>query len=495
MYINYSNKDLKNETDLNGLKKLTIDKSEILHFNTGKFTGRSPKDRYFVKNNYANKVIDFDREGNIGISQETYNEVFEKVSKTITDSNETYFSVRNVSHNENFKVGIHFMSTESWGNVFFNNMFIEDSLDSENPKVKWDIYHVPNLHITEKYDDLKNDNFVIINFETRKILIAGTSYTGEIKKSVFTVLNTILVDEGVLPMHCSANSNNKNGRGVNLFFGLSGTGKTTLSSDPNKFFIGDDEHGWYQNEVFNFEGGCYAKLIGLKKENEPVIWDAIFKDGVSDALLENVVIKDGKLDLTDDTITENIRASYPLSQIDEKIMVEPVGLGNTVENIFFLSFDAYGVLPPISKLTIDGAKKMFALGYTSKVAGTEVGIDEPTLTFSPCFGEPFMPRRIKDYLTLFENKLKENPNINVWLVNTGYDSNKERYALPITRSLINDVIDRNFDDSSLITLSSDMGITVPRKVGNIYLEFLLPEKNEFKKLEEKLRSKLQSVLS
>jgi phosphoenolpyruvate carboxykinase (ATP) len=287
-------------------------------------------------------------------------------------------------------------------------------------------------------------------------------------------MNTLLIDRNVLPMHCSANANNKNGFGVNLFFGLSGTGKTTLSSDLLKFFIGDDEHGWDGQNVFNFEGGCYAKLIDLKEEKEPIIWRAIHNKDVliNTSLLENVIVsKDGEVDYTDKTITENIRASYPLSQISDEVKVENVGRGNEVTNIFFLSFDAFGVLPQISLLDSEQAVKYFELGYTSKVAGTEVGIDEPTTTFSACFGGPFLPRKIKDYSNMFKNKLNENPNVKVWLVNTGFDKNYNRFSLSTTRGVINGVIDKKYSEDYI----QYNGLKIPKTIGEYEMETLFEQ--------------------
>jgi phosphoenolpyruvate carboxykinase (ATP) len=307
-----------------------------------------------------------------------------------------------------------------------------------------------------------------VDFDDKKILIAGTSYTGEIKKSIFTVMNTLLIDRGVLPMHCSANANTKDGKGVNLFFGLSGTGKTTLSSDPLKFFIGDDEHGWDGNNIFNFEGGCYAKLIDLEEENEPIIWNAIHSKFTrqNTSLLENIVVNEGEPDYTDSSVTENIRASYPLDQISRDVKVTMTGRGTEVENIFFLSFDAFGVLPPISLLSTQQAVKYFGLGYTSKVAGTEVGIDEPTTTFSPCFGDPFLPRKIEDYTNMFEQKLRENPNVKVWLVNTGFDKHYNRFSLSQTRGVINGVIDRDYDEDYI----EYNELLIPKRIGKYNME-------------------------
>jgi phosphoenolpyruvate carboxykinase (ATP) len=343
---------------------------------------------------------------------------------------------------------------------------------------KWKILHGPEFVPQETYEDLKNPNFVIIDFEDKTIIFGGTSYTGEIKKSIFTVLNTIFIDHGVLPMHCSANANSKNGKGVNLFFGLSGTGKTTLSSDPKKFFIGDDEHGWFEDHIFNFEGGCYAKLINLKKENEPIIWDSIHSpdrfNHTNCSLMENIVVDDeNNPDFSDSSITENIRASYSLGQLPEEFMVDDLGLGKNVKNIFFLSFDAFGVLPPISKLDLDDAARFFKMGYTSKVAGTEVGVTEPTVVFSTCFGSPFLPRKVEDYVDLFKEKVQKS-GCNVWLVNTGFDENLKRYPIDITRKVINGVIDGKYSEKTF----DYHGLKIPNRILDLDLITLKPDIEE-----------------
>ena len=426
-------------------------KDNLLYFNTGKFTGRSPKDRYFSEGEYTNKTIDFERDINQKVKRESYTLLKDEL-KEYLENEKTFRSRKVVGYNYEHSASFNIISTEPWAIIFFNNMLIDPSsfvTTFSRTFTEWEILHCPNFVSKNKPEDIKNENFVIIDFYDRKILIAGTSYTGEIKKSVFTVMNTLLIDRGVLPMHCSANANTKDGRGVNLFFGLSGTGKTTLSSDPLKFFIGDDEHGWYDNYIFNFEGGCYAKLIDLDEYKEPIIWDAIHSKFTrqNTSLLENIVVDEkGNPDFTDSTITENIRVSYPLDQITRDVKVTMTGRGIEVENIFFLSFDAFGVLPPISLLSTEQAVKYFELGYTSKVAGTEVGIDEPTTTFSPCFGDPFLPRKISDYSNMFKDKLENNPNVKVWLVNTGFDKHYNRFSLSQTRGVINGVIDRKYEE-------------------------------------------------
>jgi len=472
IHLDTTNKLIETALD----NKLNRTKDGLLYFNTGKFTGRSPKDRYFVEGEYANSVVDFNREINQKISRNTFVLLKNQIQSYIKE-NSTLKTSRVVGFSNDHTATFNITTTEEWGIIFFNNMLINPNTVEEGnieSFTEWNLLHVPNFIVDVKPKDLRSENFVLIDFEERTILIAGTSYTGEIKKSIFTVMNTLLIDRNVLPMHCSANANNKNGFGVNLFFGLSGTGKTTLSSDLLKFFIGDDEHGWDGQNVFNFEGGCYAKLIDLEEEKEPIIWRAIHNQDVliNTSLLENVIVsKEGEVDYTDKTITENIRASYPLSQISDEVKVENVGRGNEVTNIFFLSFDAFGVLPQISLLDSEQAVKYFELGYTSKVAGTEVGINEPTTTFSACFGGPFLPREIKDYSNMFKNKLNENPNVKVWLVNTGFDKNYNRFSLSTTRGVINGVIDKKYSEDYI----QYNGLKIPKIIGEYDMETLFEQ--------------------
>lgn len=469
---------LMNLAKENGIKTT---KDGLLHFNTGKFTGRSPKDRYFVEGRYTNEKIDFQRAINQKLSREDYVSLKEEIKEYLED-NKTLRSRRVAGYTYEHMASFNITSTEPWAIIFFNNMLIDPtSFATTHSKgfTEWEVLHASNFVSKNRPSGVKNENFVIIDFDDRKILIAGTSYTGEIKKSIFTVMNTLLIDREVLPMHCSANANTKDGRGVNLFFGLSGTGKTTLSSDPLKFFIGDDEHGWDGNRIFNFEGGCYAKLIDLEEDKEPIIWEAIHSKFTKQntSLLENIIVdEDGNPDFTDSTVTENIRASYPLDQIASKHKVTMTGRGDDVENIFFLSFDAFGVLPPISLLDNYQAVRFFELGYTSKVAGTEVGINEPTTVFSPCFGDPFLPRKISDYTKLFKEKLMEFPNVKVWLVNTGFDKHYKRFSLSQTRDIINGVIERDYDNVYI----NYNHLYIPKRVGECNMEEVFEKPDEIR---------------
>ena len=341
----------------------------------------------------------------------------------------------------------------------------------ENFDPEWLIINAPGFMADPKVDGTRQHNFAILNFTKKIALIGGTGYTGEIKKGIFSALNFILpVDKNTMPMHCSANVG-KDGETA-IFFGLSGTGKTTLSADPERKFIGDDEHGWTaENTVFNFEGGCYAKVINLSEENEPDIYHAI-KPG---AILENVVMDDnGKVDFEDTSITQNTRVSYPIYHIDN---IQEPSIGENPKNIFFLTADAFGVLPPISKLTPGQAAYHFISGYTAKVAGTEEGINEPTPNFSACFGAPFMPLHPTKYAEMLSAKMKA-AGVNVWLVNTGWTGGPygvgSRMKLKYTRAMITAALDGQLDDVNYVK-HPIFGLDVPQTCPNVPSEVLNPK--------------------
>ncbi|MEM9987430.1 MAG: phosphoenolpyruvate carboxykinase (ATP), partial [Bacteroidota bacterium] len=340
----------------------------------------------------------------------------------------------------------------------------------------WKVYSFPGLMADPEKDGTRQSNFSIINFTEKVILIGGTAYTGEIKKGVFSALNFLLPTESqVLPMHCSANVGSQGDTA--LFFGLSGTGKTTLSNDPERRLIGDDEHGWSKESIFNFEGGCYAKTINLSASKEPQIYQAI-KFG---ALLENVTFKPGgnTVDYLDTSITQNTRVSYPIYHI-QNIMYQ--SRGDLPQNIFFLTCDAFGVLPPISKLTTEQAMYHFLCGYTAKIAGTEEGITEPEATFSTCFGAPFMPLHPTEYANLLGTKIKQGSsqgdgNINVWLVNTGWTGGPygegERIELAFTRTMIKAALDGRLDEVEY-RIHPIFGLHVPKKCPDVPNALLNP---------------------
>ncbi len=413
-------------------KQGVLASSGALSVRTGKFTGRSPEDRFIVKDSTTEENVDWGKV-NIAFDTTAFDALFAKVIAYL-DTKTLYVRDAFACADPAQQLKIRTITETPWANLFANNLFIRPAeAELEGFTADWHIINAPSFEADAATDCTRQANFAIINFTKKIVLIGGTGYTGEIKKSIFSILNYILPQErGILSMHCSANI------GVSgdtaLFFGLSGTGKTTLSADPNRQLIGDDEHGWGDAGVFNFEGGCYAKCVDLTESKEPQIFKAI-KRG---AMLENIMfLEDGKtVDFADISITENTRVSYPIEHIEN--IVTP-SVGASPKNIFFLTCDAYGVLPPISKLSTAQAMYHFLSGFTAKVAGTEVGVTEPKLTFSACFGAVFMPLHPTKYATLLGKKLDEN-EVNVWLVNTGWSGGQfgvgSRIQLNYTRALI-----------------------------------------------------------
>jgi len=406
---------------------------------TGKFTGRSPKDRFIVEDATTKTTVDWGTI-NLPIDQKSY-ETLAKMVKDYANAQETVY-VRDVyaCANPNYRLNVRIHTEFPWQNLFVYNMFLRlKERELENFEPDWEVFAFPSVLADPKKHNTRQENFSIINFTERTIIIGGTAYTGEIKKGIFSVLNYILpTDRNVLSMHCSANVGTKGDTA--LFFGLSGTGKTTLSNDPGRRLIGDDEHGWSKESVFNFEGGCYAKTIDLSATKEPQIYKAI-KFG---ALLENIGFEedDCTVNYADVSITQNTRVSYPIYHIDN-IMYN--SRGDIPENIFFLTCDAFGVLPPISKLTTAQAMYHFISGYTAKIAGTEEGVNEPEATFSACFGAPFLPLHPTTYADLLGKKIRKGSqtgdgSINVWLVNTGWTGGSfgegNRIELSFTRAMI-----------------------------------------------------------
>jgi phosphoenolpyruvate carboxykinase (ATP) len=370
-----------------------------------------------------------------------------------------------------YRINIRIVNEFPSSNLFANNLFLRPTAEEiKTFNHDWLIINAPGFKADPKIDGTRQHNFAILDFTKKIILIGGTGYTGEIKKGIFAVLNYILPHEkGVLPMHCSANIG-KDGDTA-IFFGLSGTGKTTLSSDPNRQLIGDDEHGWSDNTVFNFEGGCYAKTIDLSREKEPQIFDAI-KFG---AILENIGFVEGTStpDYMDGSITENTRVSYPINFIENT--VNP-SIGSTPKNIFFLTADAFGVLPPISRLTKEQAMYHFMSGYTAKVAGTEMGITEPTTTFSACFGKAFLPLHPAKYAKLLGEKL-EGTDIKVWLINTGWTGGSygvgSRMKLSYTRQMITAALEGKLNDVAFDTLPV-FDLAIPTSCEGVPAEILNP---------------------
>lgn len=415
--------------------------SKPLIVQTGKFTGRSPNDRYFVKTSKNKKIIDWGLR-NKSTSEDNFQILYKKIEKYLSNI-ETFEFNGNVISDPQFNFSINLLTEKKWYTNFARNIFREDNFSSSLDEIQ--ILHAPLFQLEKELKGIDNKNFVIIHPDKKIILIAGTGYAGEIKKSVFSLLNINLINHNILPMHCSANFDSK--VGTILYFGLSGTGKTTLSSNRNKELIGDDEHGWSDSGVFNIEGGCYAKVIGLDKEKEPVIYNATH---TQNSVIENVVLDSkGNIDFNDSSITENTRSCYSLSEIEKVYSHE---YAPHPSNIFMLTCDAFGVLPPVSKLNIEQAVFHFITGYTAKIPGTESEIKVPVATFSPCFGGPFMPRLINDYANLFK-KLIQKHQSKCWLINTGwwggpYGQGK-RIDLTITRQILNNCINNLYNTDDL----------------------------------------------
>lgn len=400
---------------------------------TGRFTGRSPKDRFIVKDAITSDKVWW---GNINLpfTPENFDRLHIKMLGYLADK-KVYVRDAYAGADKTHRIKLRVINTLAWHNLFCYNMFIRpNEYELENFFPNFTIINCPDFCADPETDGTRQENFAVINMTKRIILIGGTSYSGEMKKGIFSVLNFLLpAEDGVFPMHCSANMGIER-RDTAIFFGLSGTGKTTLSADPDRILIGDDEHGWTQNNVFNFEGGCYAKTVGLTEEKEPEIYRAIHFG----AILENTRFKKNsrEVDYDNTEVTENTRVSYPISYIANAI--EP-SIGGIPKNIFFLTCDAFGVIPPIQRLSASQAMYHFISGYTSKVAGTEDGINEPTPVFSACFGAPFMPLHPTEYAKLLGEKMNQHAT-NVWLVNTGWTGGGygvgSRIKLKYTRAMI-----------------------------------------------------------
>ncbi len=419
-----------------------VSESGTMMIDTGKFTGRSPKDKYFVHERPSSEHIAWGKI-NQPVPASVFDELYAKVTGYLAGK-DLYVTDGFCGANQKTRKAVRFITEFAWQSHFVKNMFIrpgQDELADFTPG--FTVYNASNL-INEDWDrhGLNSEVFVIFNIEKNVAIIGGTWYGGEMKKGIFTMMNYWLPLEGILSMHCSANIGKQGD--VCLFFGLSGTGKTTLSTDANRKLIGDDEHGWDDDGIFNFEGGCYAKCINLSADSEPEIFNAIRRD----ALLENVVADEaGVIDFESDAKTENTRVSYPIEHIDN---YEPSLKGGHPKNIIFLTCDAFGVLPPVSRLSKEQAMYYFLSGYTAKVAGTERGVTEPSATFSACFGEAFLPLPPTRYAKLLGQKI-DRQNVNAYLVNTGWAGGGygvgERMSIKATRACINAILDGSIEQA------------------------------------------------
>ncbi len=448
----------------------TITDAGALAVNTGKFTGRSPKDKFTVKDAITQDSVDWG-DINIAMSPEHFDVLLADMVAHV-EGKELWVRDAYACADNNHRLNILVINEAPWANLFCNDLFLRPTAQEiANQTPEWTILQAPSFEANPEKHGTRQANCTVVNFTKKMILIAGSAYTGEMKKGIFGVLNFILPHQkNVLSMHCSANE------GVNgdvaLFFGLSGTGKTTLSADPNRKLIGDDEHGWDSGSVFNFEGGCYAKCIDLTAEKEPEIFAAI-QPG---ALVENTTYLPGTntVNFEDASITENTRVAYPINHIANS--KEP-SVGGNPKNIFFLTCDAYGVLPPISKLDKGQAMYLFLSGYTAKVAGTEVGITEPQATFSACFGRAFLPLHPTKYADLLGMKLEENPDVNVYLINTGWSGGAygvgSRMKLSYTRAMITAAMNGELDNVEYAK-NEIFGLHMPTTCPNVPSEILQP---------------------
>ena len=458
---------------------------------TGIYTGRSPKDKYIVDEPSSNSDIWWGPV-NQKISEETFNELYDQVTNfyNINSQSKTYVFDGFAGADPKHTLSIRIIAKKAWQAHFVHNMFIRPKGNQlENFSPGFTIINASDVkNNSYKQYGMNSETFIVFHIKKRIAIIGGTEYGGEMKKGIFSILHYLLPKKNILSMHCSANVDEKNNNPA-IFFGLSGTGKTTLSTDPLRPLIGDDEHGWSDEGIFNFEGGCYAKVINLNPEEEPDIYNAI-KEG---ALLENVVYDEESLeiDFHDGSKTENTRVSYPLDHIENSISGKGMqSIAGHPKKIIFLTCDAYGVLPPVAKLTSDQAMYHFISGYTAKVAGTERGISEPTATFSPCFGGPFLTLHPLRYAELLKKKMQKF-NVPVYLVNTGWVGNNaqsgaSRFSLPLTRQILNSILTGHIEDCQFVN-DNYFGFQVPNTLGDIDPNLLNPLK-AWKDVEEYHRS-------
>jgi len=491
--INYLN--LYRNLSAPKLIELALEKKEgvlastgALVVNTGKYNGRSPNDRYIVETESVKPHINWGKI-NIPISEKIFDSLYQKMLGYMQNK-DLFVSDGFVGADKKNGFSIRIVNELASQALASSQLFIkptENELLNFNPNLN--IICLPHLYAVKELDMINSECFVIIHFDRKLILIGGTQYFGEIKKSVFSALNYLLPFKNIFPMHCSANTDDKGNTAI--FFGLSGTGKTTLSADIERRLIGDDEHGWSDNGVFNFEGGCYAKLINLKEENEPQIYNAL-KFG---SLLENVVVDENTHipNYDDGSLTENTRGAYPLSFIPN---ADLSGIGAHPQKVIFLTADAFGVLPPVSRLTAEQAMFHFVSGYTSKLAGTERGITEPQATFSTCFGAPFMLLHPQKYAEMLKERIQKHSSV-VYLLNTGWTGGPygigSRLKISYTRRMVKAILNSEFDKIKFET-EPFFGLSIPTNLGDLPKEIFNPvntwkDKDSYRKYAENLKNK------
>ncbi|MCX8083714.1 MAG: phosphoenolpyruvate carboxykinase (ATP) [Calditerrivibrio sp.] len=437
---------------------------------TGHHTGRSPNDKFIVDDGVYSKDVNWSKD-NKPISKENFERIYARIQAYL-QTKEVFVQELYAGADKEYQIKVRVITETAWHNLFARNMFIreydKDKLKDFQPD--FTVINVPRFHAIPEIDGTNSETFIILNLEKKVVIIGGTSYAGEIKKSIFTVMNYLLPKKGVLSMHCSANVGKKGD--VALFFGLSGTGKTTLSTDPERALVGDDEHGWSDKGIFNIEGGCYAKVIKLSQKSEPDIYECTRKFGT---ILENVTIDviTRRIDLDDDSLTENTRASYPITHLPN---IVPDGIAGIPSNIIFLTYDAFGVLPPVAKLNMNQAMFHFISGYTARVAGTEKGVKEPKSVFSACFGAPFMVHHPSVYAKILGEKMCKY-NTKCWLVNTGLTGGPhgigKRFSIEYTRRIIKSILDNELDN---IPFNEDptFGFLVPTSIPDLPASILNP---------------------
>lgn len=462
-------------------KEAILTDKHALLVHTGKYTGRSPQDKFTVEEETTRNDIDWG-----GFNKPISSDVFEKLHKKMVaylSDKKLYVKDLFAGADPKYRLNVRVVSEAAYHALFAHNMFINPTDDELlNHEPGFTVLAAPNFKADPETDGTRTSTFILCNFEKKLILIGGTLYSGEVKKGIFGVMNYLLPKRNIMAMHCSANMD-ENGKTA-VFFGLSGTGKTTLSADASKTLIGDDEHGWSDDGIFNFEGGCYAKTINLSRDKEPEIYQTTQMAGT---ILENVVVDKNRVpDFDDDSLTQNTRCAYPISYIPN---ASDSGLGSHPENIIFLTADAFGVLPPISRLTPEQAMYHFISGYTAKVAGTERGVTEPQATFSACFGAPFMPLHPTVYAELLAEKIKKHHS-RVWLVNTGWTGGMygegERMKLSHTRKMLHEAIAGKLDDVNYFT-EPVFGLQIPEKINGVPDSVLQPRNtwNDKKAYDEK----------